>query len=89
MVDTKAPPPPAHPATTKPAEPHNPYEAKPAPLPPVGSKDYVAGQPIDEEEQRKVDGEHEAKLKAAAEEARKNEQKALHKAEPPDTASKK
>jgi hypothetical protein len=87
MPDNKHPttPPPAQPA--KPAEPatptRSPYEAKPNPLPPVGSRDYVAGQPIDEEEQRKVDGEHEAKLKAAQEEARKAEQKAA------DTHSKK
>jgi hypothetical protein len=87
MVDNKhTPPPPAQPA--KPADeqaksPHSPYETKPGPLPPVGSRDYVAGQPIDEEEQRKVEGEHDAKLKAAQEEARKAEAKAA------DTASKK
>jgi hypothetical protein len=92
VVDNKHTPPPPPPRPSPPQQktpddqakaPHSPYEAKPGPLPPVGSRDYVAGQPIDEEEQHKVDSEHEAKLKAAAEAERKAEAKAA------DTASKK
>jgi hypothetical protein len=88
MVDTKQPAPAAKPAEHEQAKApltHSPYETKPAPLPPQGSKDYVAGQPVDEEEQRKVDGEHDAKLKAAAEEARKAEQRTLDKQHHADT----
>jgi hypothetical protein len=97
-TDTKHPTPPPPPSQTPPhaapAAPgadtsrHSPYETKPSPLPPVGSRDYVAGQPIDEEEQKKVDGEHEAKLKAAEEAQRKAEAKAAA-AAAADTHSKK
>jgi hypothetical protein len=76
MVDQKHTPPqqPA-PVTKEPPAPppSQQYVAETHPLPPVGSRDYVAGQPIDEEEQRKVDGERAAKLKAADEAARKAE----------------
>jgi hypothetical protein len=87
MVNTPSHPPPNQPAGTKPPDPSKTpdaaaantpppsqaYAAETRPLPPVGSRDYVAGQPVDEEEQKKVDGEHAAKLKAADEAARKAE----------------
>jgi hypothetical protein len=82
MVNTPTNPPPNQPAGTKPPEPpkapatpppSQAYAAEPRPLAPAGSRDYVAGQPVDEEEQKKVDDEHAAKLKAADEAARKAE----------------
>jgi len=41
-----------------------------------GSRDYVAGQPADEEELAKTEAERGARLKAAQEEARKADHKA-------------
>jgi hypothetical protein len=60
-------------------------------LPPEGSRDYVAGQPVDEAELKKVDDEaakkREAAKKAAEEAAAKSKAKTAgeepHKAPPP------
>jgi hypothetical protein len=83
MTNSKPPEPPRPSHATPPVPPaqppHSPYTTEPSKLPPVGSKDYVAGQPTDEEEQRKVEGEHDAKIKAAEEQARKAEQAAQSK----------
>ena len=94
MADNKHPAPPPPPPRQssppapppKPAQPHDeakhpersPYATEPGKLPPVGSRDYVAGQPIDEEEQKKVEGEHDAKMKAAEDQRKAAEAKAHH-----------
>ena len=72
----------------KPAPPHG----KEPPLAPPGSRDYVAGQPIDEEEQKKVEGEHDALVKSAEEARKKEEAKHPQPAQtptPPPPSSKK
>jgi hypothetical protein len=85
MVDTRHPAPPPPPAArpTQPAPPasaqHPAEPAKrdaPGKLPPVGSKDYIAGQPIDEEEQKKTEGDHDALMKAGEEKRKAAEAKA-------------
>ena len=61
-----------------------PHDKEP-PLAPPGSRDYVAGQPIDEAEQAKVESEHDARMKAA-EEARKKEEAKRPAPPPPSKA---
>jgi hypothetical protein len=65
----------------KPAPHAPPPHDKDPPLAPPGSRDYVAGQPADEAEQAKVEGEHDALMKAAEEQRKKEEAK--HPAPPP------
>jgi hypothetical protein len=59
----------------KPAPHAPPSHDKDPPLAPQGSRDYVAGQPIDKEEQAKTEGEHDAQMKAAEEQRKKEEAK--------------
>jgi hypothetical protein len=77
-----SPPRPAQPQTQHVAPPpdHPPpsHTTEPSKLPPVGHKDYTAGQPIDEEEQKKVESEHDAKIKAGEEQRKAAEAKAHH-----------
>jgi hypothetical protein len=68
-----APPRPASPPDHPPPSP--PYTTEPGKLPPVGHKDYTAGQPIDEEERKKVEGEHDAKMKAGEDQRKAAEAK--------------
>jgi len=80
--------PPDKPAPHAPPPPH---EKEPT-LAPPGSRDYVAGQPIDEAEQKKVEGEHDAQMKAAEEQRKKEEAKHPQPAQtptPPPPSSKK
>ena len=93
------PPKPAAPSPTPPASsPPSPSTKPPADLPPKtenypppedfhlakpGSRDYVAGQPADEEELAKTETERTDKIKSAQEAARQAEHKAT------DTHSKK
>ena len=85
------PAPPAKPQQpAQPAKPHSPSQSAPAtpaseqrtppqkyerPLPQPGDKDYVAGQPIDEEEANKVEKEQDERYAAGQKAAQEVEAK--------------
>lgn len=79
-----------HPAAHQATPPAREPDKKMPDLAPPGSAGYVAGQPIDKEEQAKTEAEHDAKMKAGEESRKKAEAAHLEqRAPPPDQHSKK